>query len=80
MLKMEEKMNVLNMIDTTILSDKNRIEKSRIKFKESNINIIPDEPKNKTIRIIDQLDKKIKSKGKTIDSKTKEVFITKKEF
>nr|QDY51952.1 hypothetical protein 2_24 [Mimiviridae sp. ChoanoV1] len=79
MLKMEQKFNVLNMIDTTILSDKNRIEKPRIKFKESNINIIPDEPKNKTVSIIDQLDKKIKSKGKPIDSKTKEVFITKKE-
>ena len=35
--------------------------------------------KNKTVNIIDQLDKKIKSKGKPIDSKTKEVFITKKE-
>ena len=79
MLKMEQKFNVLNMIDTTILSDKNRIEKPRIKFKESNINIIPDEPKNKTVSIIDQLDKKIKSKGKPINSKTKEVFITKNE-
>lgn len=84
-LKMEQKFNVINSIDNFILDDKNRIviPKNIVKPQENNILDFNLENKNKnenkTISILDEIDRKIKNKGKKLDSKTKDVFILKKQ-
>ena len=82
MLKMEEKFNVLNMIDSSILQNKNRSVPDKIikkpDYNEIEISYTP-KKQNKTINLLDQIDRKIKNKGKKLDSKTKEVFILKKD-
>lgn len=80
-LKMEEKFNVINNIDFSILSDKNRSSLSKIPTKNIINYELPNLQNfnNKSVSIIDKIDNKIKNKGKKIDNKTKDVFITKKE-
>ena len=81
---MDQKFDLINSIDSCILQNKNRIvpEKAIIK---PNINYDysftskEENKKNKTISLLEEIDRKIKNKGKTIDSKTKDVFIVKKE-
>ena len=82
-LKMEQKFNVINSIDNFILDDKNRINlpKNIVKPKDNNTLDLNFETKkeNKTISILNEIDRKIKNKGKKFDSKTKDVFILKKQ-
>ena len=78
-LKMEEKFNVLNMIDNSILQDTNRVVHTKpIKTIET-YEIPIKQGLNKTINLLDEIDRKIKNKGKTINSKTKDVFVFKKD-
>lgn len=77
-LKMDEKFNVINSIDFSILSNKNRSIVSKVPPKNIIHYELPTSSK-KSISIIEKLDNKIKNKGKKIDSKTKDVFITKTE-
>lgn len=83
-LKMDQKFDLINSIDTSILQNKNRVfpDKQIIKpILNYDYNISPSEENknNKTISLLDEIDRKIKNKGKKIDSKTKDVFIVKKE-
>ena len=78
-LKIEDKFNVLNMIDNSILQDTNRIVHTKpIKTKET-YKTPSKQGLNKTINLLDEIDRKIKNKGKTINSKTKDVFVFKKD-
>ena len=83
MLKMEDKFNVLNTIDSSILGDKNRLVLNKNISKPKTYDIFNNNSKNlnenKTINILDEIDRKIKNKGKKINAKTKDVFIFKKE-
>jgi len=79
MLKMEDKFNVLNMIDNSILQDTNRVVQTKPIRKTETYEIPRKQNLNKTINLLDEIDRKIKNKGKTINSKTKDVFVFKKE-
>ena len=83
MLKVEEKFNVLSMIDNCILGDKNRVVLAKNISKPKTYDLFTNNSKtineNKTINILDEIDRKIKNKGKKINGKTKDVFISKKE-
>jgi hypothetical protein len=84
MLKMEDKFNLLNTIDNSILGDKNRVVLAKNISKPNTYDIFTNNNskttnENKTINILDEIDRKIKNKGKKINGKTKEVFISKKE-
>ena len=79
MLKMEDKFNVLNMIDNSILQDTNRVVQTKPIKKTETYEISKKQNLNKTINLLDEIDRKIKNKGKTINSKTKDVFVFKKE-
>jgi len=79
MLKMEDKFNVLNMIDNSILQDTNRVVQTKPIKKTETYEISRKQNLNKTINLLDEIDRKIKNKGKTINSKTKDVFVFKKD-
>lgn len=83
-LKMEEKFDLISSIDNSILDDRNRITLPKNIKKTDTFDLdtsieIQKQPKNKTISILDEINRKIKNKGKKMDSKIKDVFITKKE-
>ena len=79
MLKMEEKISVLNMIDNSIIQDTNRVVHTKPIIKPETYEITRKQGLNKTINLLDEIDRKIKNKGKTINSKTKDVFVFKKD-
>ena len=79
MLKIEEKFSLLNMIDNSILQDTNRVVHTKPIKKTETYEIQRHQGLNKTINLLDEIDRKIKNKGKTINSKTKDVFVFKKD-
>ena len=83
-LRMDQKFDLINSIDSCILQNRNRVvpEKQIIKPTlnyDYTVSSKEENKKNKTISLLDEIDRKIKNKGKKIDSKTKDVFIVKKE-
>ena len=67
------------MIDNSILQDTNRVVQTKPIRKTETYEIPRKQNLNKTINLLDEIDRKIKNKGKTINSKTKDVFVFKKE-